>query len=73
MPTRTKLTRQQITGFWGAWAGWTLDGMDSGTSTGSTRCHPSVSKREHLPRRCRNLQYRTVPALALALHHREDQ
>jgi MFS family permease len=27
--TRTKLTRQQITGFWGAWAGWTLDGMDS--------------------------------------------
>jgi MFS family permease len=25
----TKLTRQQITGFWGAWAGWTLDGMDS--------------------------------------------
>ena len=26
---RSKLTRQQITGFWGAWAGWTLDGMDS--------------------------------------------
>src|SRR5271169_1302864 len=26
---RTKLNRQQITGFWGAWAGWTLDGMDS--------------------------------------------
>jgi MFS family permease len=25
----TKLTRQQITGFWGAWGGWTLDGMDS--------------------------------------------
>ena len=25
----TKLTRQQITGFWGAWTGWTLDGMDS--------------------------------------------
>jgi MFS family permease len=25
----TKLSRQQITGFWGAWAGWTLDGMDS--------------------------------------------
>jgi MFS family permease len=25
----TKLTRQQIAGFWGAWAGWTLDGMDS--------------------------------------------
>jgi MFS family permease len=27
--TRTKLSRQQITGFWGAWTGWTLDGMDS--------------------------------------------
>jgi MFS family permease len=27
--TRTPLSRQQITGFWGAWAGWTLDGMDS--------------------------------------------
>src|SRR5271170_4425316 len=27
--TRTKLSRQQITGFWGAWVGWTLDGMDS--------------------------------------------
>jgi MFS family permease len=27
--TCTKLTRQQITGFGGAWAGWTLDGMDS--------------------------------------------
>jgi MFS family permease len=26
---RTKLSRQQITGFWGAWVGWTLDGMDS--------------------------------------------
>jgi MFS family permease len=25
----SKLSRQQITGFWGAWAGWTLDGMDS--------------------------------------------
>src|SRR5664280_221332 len=25
----TKLNRHQITGFWGAWAGWTLDGMDS--------------------------------------------
>jgi MFS family permease len=25
----TKLSHQQITGFWGAWAGWTLDGMDS--------------------------------------------
>jgi MFS family permease len=28
-PTRTPLTRAQIVGFWGAWAGWTLDGMDS--------------------------------------------
>ena len=27
--TRTRLNRQQITGFWGAWAGWALDGMDS--------------------------------------------
>jgi len=27
--THTKLSRQQITGFWGAWSGWTLDGMDS--------------------------------------------
>jgi MFS family permease len=27
--TYTKLSRQQITGFWGAWVGWTLDGMDS--------------------------------------------
>jgi MFS family permease len=27
--TRTPLNRSQITGFWGAWAGWTLDGMDS--------------------------------------------
>ncbi len=26
---RTKLTRSQVTGFWGAWTGWTLDGMDS--------------------------------------------
>ncbi|MGA8506390.1 MAG: MFS transporter [Candidatus Sulfotelmatobacter sp.] len=25
----TKLSREQTTGFWGAWAGWTLDGMDS--------------------------------------------
>src|ERR1700691_160479 len=25
----TKLSRQQITGFWAAWTGWTLDGMDS--------------------------------------------
>ncbi len=27
--TRSKLSRPQIAGFWGAWAGWTLDGMDS--------------------------------------------
>lgn len=26
---KTKLTREQITGFWAAWGGWTLDGMDS--------------------------------------------
>ena len=26
---RTKLNRQQIAGFWAAWAGWLLDGMDS--------------------------------------------
>ncbi len=26
---RTRLNRQQITGFWAAWAGWMLDGMDS--------------------------------------------
>ncbi len=25
----TKLTRQQKVGFWAAWSGWTLDGMDS--------------------------------------------
>ena len=25
----TKLNRSQITGFWAAWTGWTLDGMDS--------------------------------------------
>lgn len=25
----TALTRNQIRGFWAAWAGWTLDGMDS--------------------------------------------
>ena len=25
----TKLISAQITGFWGAWSGWTLDGMDS--------------------------------------------
>ncbi len=28
MPT-TKLTSGQIVGFWAAWSGWTLDGMDS--------------------------------------------
>jgi MFS family permease len=27
--TRTPLNRSQIVGFWGAWVGWTLDGMDS--------------------------------------------
>jgi len=27
--TKTRLNRQQILGFWAAWAGWTLDGMDS--------------------------------------------
>src|SRR5271165_5921286 len=27
--TRTPLNRQQIIGFWAAWAGWMLDGMDS--------------------------------------------
>src|ERR1700761_7472373 len=26
---RTPLNRSQIAGFWGAWSGWTLDGMDS--------------------------------------------
>lgn len=26
---QTKLTRGQLTGFWAAWMGWTLDGMDS--------------------------------------------
>ena len=28
-PIHTKLNSQQIAGFWGAWLGWTLDGMDS--------------------------------------------
>ncbi|MCY0387020.1 MFS transporter [Robbsia sp. Bb-Pol-6] len=28
-PRKTPLNRAQIIGFWGAWAGWTLDGMDS--------------------------------------------
>lgn len=27
--TTTKLNRSQINGFWAAWSGWTLDGMDS--------------------------------------------
>lgn len=27
--TETRLTRNQVRGFWAAWAGWTLDGMDS--------------------------------------------
>ncbi len=27
--TRTRLDRQQILGFWAAWGGWVLDGMDS--------------------------------------------
>ena len=27
--TKTKLNRQQIVGFWAAWFGWMLDGMDS--------------------------------------------
>jgi MFS family permease len=26
---RSRLSRSQITGFWAAWTGWTLDGMDS--------------------------------------------
>ncbi len=29
MTTGTRLTSQQIAGFWAAWAGWMLDGMDS--------------------------------------------
>ncbi len=28
-PSRTPLNKAQIVGFWSAWAGWTLDGMDS--------------------------------------------
>jgi MFS family permease len=28
-PQRSRLSRQQILGFWAAWSGWTLDGMDS--------------------------------------------
>jgi MFS family permease len=27
--TRTRLNRQQVVGFWAAWFGWMLDGMDS--------------------------------------------
>src|SRR5665213_3296953 len=27
--TKTRLNRQQILGFWSAWFGWLLDGMDS--------------------------------------------
>src|SRR5437762_12676279 len=29
LPLKTPLNRQQIVGFWAAWAGWVLDGMDS--------------------------------------------
>jgi len=29
MHSRTRLSRSQVTGFWAAWTGWTLDGMDS--------------------------------------------
>ncbi len=28
LQSKTKLNRQQIAGFWGAWFGWLLDGMD---------------------------------------------
>ena len=28
-PSRQKLTGNQIRGFWAAWGGWALDGMDS--------------------------------------------
>jgi MFS family permease len=28
-PLKTRLNRQQIIGFWAAWTGWALDGMDS--------------------------------------------
>lgn len=28
-PAKTRLTKNQIRGFWAAWAGWALDGMDS--------------------------------------------
>jgi len=29
IPVRSRLTQQQVLGFWAAWSGWTLDGMDS--------------------------------------------
>jgi MFS family permease len=29
MATRTRLTRNQVRGFWASWGGWALDGMDS--------------------------------------------
>ena len=29
LPLKTRLHREQIIGFWAAWSGWTLDGMDS--------------------------------------------
>jgi len=29
VPVPSKHTRPQIIGFWAAWSGWTLDGMDS--------------------------------------------
>lgn len=29
MSARTRLTADQVVGFWAAWAGWALDGMDS--------------------------------------------
>ena len=29
MTSKTPLTKNQVRGFWAAWAGWALDGMDS--------------------------------------------
>ena len=29
VPTKTKLNSNQIKGFWAAWGGWCLDGMDA--------------------------------------------